>query len=226
MMDKVFWQDPYQTQLVTRVAQVIRDEVSLEATIFFAFSGGQESDTGTLAGLPVLQARKHGLDIFYLLPSGHGLKVGDEVALLIDWVRRQRLMRLHFAAEMVLQLVCQLHPGIQRIGAHIAQDKARIDFALDANIGALFSRIEAQAAQLVAENRPIICEFTDVAAQRRLWRVDGFAQMPCGGTHPRTTGEVGSIRLKRKNIGKGKERVEVYLVEDRKIVQDTVALTA
>ncbi|HLT78007.1 MAG TPA: hypothetical protein VKZ87_11510 [Ferrovibrio sp.] len=38
-----------------------------------------------------------------------------------------------------------------------------------------------------------------------------FAAVPCGGTHLRRTGEIGAIRLKRVNIGKGKERVEIAL---------------
>jgi Ser-tRNA(Ala) deacylase AlaX len=37
--------------------------------------------------------------------------------------------------------------------------------------------------------------------------------MACGGTHPRSTAEVGALRLKRKNIGKGKERIEISLLE-------------
>jgi Ser-tRNA(Ala) deacylase AlaX len=40
---------------------------------------------------------------------------------------------------------------------------------------------------------------------------EGFARMACGGTHPRTTAEVGPQRLKRKNTGRGKERIEILL---------------
>lgn len=56
-------------------------------------------------------------------------------------------------------------------------------------------------------------DFSDVVAQRRFWTVDGFATMACGGTHPATTGEIGMLTLKRKNTGKGKERIEVMLLE-------------
>ncbi|RMR11297.1 Alanyl tRNA synthetase-related protein [Pseudomonas amygdali pv. ulmi] len=48
---------------------------------------------------------------------------------------------------------------------------------------------------------------------RRCWYIKGFSEVPCGGTHLRTTGEVGRIRLKRNNIGAHKERVEIYLVD-------------
>ena len=47
--------------------------------------------------------------------------------------------------------------------------------------------------------------------EKRYWKVEGFAKRPCGGTHLKETGEVGKLRLKRKNIGKGKERAEIYL---------------
>jgi alanyl-tRNA synthetase len=213
MTRKLFWEDPYLTRLDTRITWVEDDEVGLESTIFFAFSGGQESDSGSLAGLPVLEARKDGLDIRYRLPPGHGLQPGQAVELLIDWPRRQRLMRLHFAAEMVLQLIYRLRPGIRRIGAHIAEDKARIDFAMDESIAALFAELEAASARLVAEDRPILCDYSDQPTQKRYWRVEGFASMACGGTHPRSTGEVGRLRLKRRNTGKGKERVEIFLID-------------
>ena len=211
MVRKIFWLDAYRTAHKTRIAAVDNQRVRLEETIFFAFSGGQESDAGTVAGHPVLTAEKDGQDILYTLPPDHGLRAGDEVDVRIDWDRRYRLMRLHFAAEMVLQIVYKLRPGIERIGAHISADKARVDFALDGSIAALFPRIEAEVAALLAANLPIVTAFADEAAQRRYWEVDGFARMPCGGTHPRTTAEVGAITLKRRNTGKGKERIEITL---------------
>jgi alanyl-tRNA synthetase len=85
---KVFWEDPYRTELDTSISSVTDDLVTAEATIFYAFAGGQESDTGTIAGLPVLEARKDGLEIFYTLPAGHGLRPGDPVRMRIDWERR------------------------------------------------------------------------------------------------------------------------------------------
>jgi len=211
MTRKLFWQDPYLQSHKTRVTAVDNERVRIEETIFFAFSGGQESDAGTLAGLPVLAAEKDGLDIVYTLAADHGLQVGSEVEILIDWERRYRLMRLHFAAEMVLQLVYQLRPGIERIGAHISADKARIDFAHEGSIAVLFPQIEHEVAALLSADLPIITAFTDEAAQRRYWQVEGFARMACGGTHPRSTAEVGTLKFRRKNIGKGKERIEIGL---------------
>jgi len=69
MTNKVFWEQPCLTQLETHVASVNGSVVSLEDTIIYAFSGGQESDTGTISGNEVLEAEKKGLEIFYTLEN-------------------------------------------------------------------------------------------------------------------------------------------------------------
>ena len=209
MVAKLFWQDPYRTTLDTRIAAVEGDVVRLEESIFYAFSGGQESDAGTIAGRTVLEARKEGSDILYRLEPGHGLKAGDPATIAIDGARRAKLMRLHLAAEIILELAYQNLPGIQKIGAHIAEDKARIDFEWPENISRLFPMMQEKAGALVAADYDILSAFSDEANQRRYWEIAGFARVPCGGTHLKRTGEIGAIALKRVNIGKGKERIEI-----------------
>ncbi len=210
---KLFWDDPYQTRLDTYITSVRGDDVTVADTIFYAFSGGQESDEGTIGSRRVIQARKDGKDIIYTLEQGHGLLPGDAVTMAIDWDRRYKLMRLHFAAEIVLELVYQTLASIQKIGAHIAADKARIDFIWDTNISTMFPTLQERARTLIEANHDIISAYSDEANQKRYWEITGFARVPCGGTHLKTTGEVGSITLKRKNVGKGKERIEIYLTE-------------
>jgi len=214
MTRKVFWEDPYLTQLETRVTSVDDNDITVEQTIFYAFAGGQESDHGTIGNSRVLQARKEGNEIVYTLENGHGLKPGDRVKMRIDWERRYRLMRLHFAAEIVLELAYQQLRSVKKIGAHIAQDKARIDFEWGENISKMFPIIQEQACRIVEANQEIVSAFSDEDAEERYWDISGFARVPCGGTHLRKTGEVGEIELKRKNPGKGKERIEIYVREN------------
>jgi Ser-tRNA(Ala) deacylase AlaX len=213
MTRKVFWQDPYLVRLETRVAGVEGDVVTLDDTIIYALSGGQESDHGSIGGHAVLEARKDGREIRYTLASGHGLRPGDPVVVSIDWARRYRLMRLHFAAEIVLELVYRALGPVRKIGAHIAPDKARIDFEWGENISKLFPALEQAAQAIVDADRAITSAYSDEAAERRYWQIPEFAPVPCGGTHLKRTGEIGAIELKRKNIGKGKERIEIYVDE-------------
>ena len=212
MTVKLFWQDPYRTELVTRVAAVSGERVVLAETILYAEHGGQERDHGSIGGRPVLDAAWQGHDIVYTLPPGHGLGVGETVRLALDWQRRYRLMRLHFAAELVLEITTRRMVGIEKIGAHIAVDKARIDFAWPAGIGAELPAIAQAVQALVDANGAIESAFTDVAAERRCWRIAGFAEVACGGTHLRRCGEVGQLALRRRNLGRGKERIEITLM--------------
>lgn len=212
---KRFWDDPYQTRLETQVTTVDGDTVSLVETIFYAFSGGQESDAGQIGEHPVLEARKEGLDIRYRLSAGHGLRTGDPVSVEIEWPRRRALMRLHFAAELILELVCRKFPGIEKLGAHIAPGKARIDFKAPEVLTPHLPALQADAMAIIEADREIRCAFSDETQQRRYWEIDGFARVPCGGTHLRRTGEVGRIALKRKNVGKGVERIEISLDDPR-----------
>ncbi len=211
MIQKLYWKDPYQTHLETEVTSVTTAGLTLKETIFYAFTGGQESDTGSIGGFPVLEARKCGKEIYYILPENHDIAIGDRVTVEIDWDRRYRLMRLHFAAEVVLELISRNLEGSTKIGAHISAKKARIDFTWPQSISGILPEIKKQAQTIIDADSKIISGFSDEEAERRYWQVDGFAQVDCGGTHLKRTGEVGSIALKRKNIGRGKERVEIYL---------------
>ena len=213
MTKKLFWKDPYLTVFETVVESVAGNSITLRETIFFAFSGGQESDTGTIGEYPVIEARKSGPGILYVLPEGHELKPGDKVRIEIDWDRRYRLMRLHFAAELILELVYRELDNVEKIGAHISPDKARIDFHWTENISPLFPKLISKAQFLIDQDLEIISAYSNEGSQQRYWEIPAFARVPCGGTHLKCTGEVGKIALKRKNIGKGKERIEVYAVE-------------
>lgn len=212
-MRKVFWEDPYRRTLTTIVAAVDGNRILLEETIAFSFSGGQESDKATINGLPILTSEMEDNLIYYTLEEGHGLSPGDEVTIEIDWPRRYRLMRLHFAAELILELVTQ-RLDLEKIGAHIAENKARIDFVFDQNISFIFEDLLSEYNKIIERDEPIKTGYSDEENQRRFWKIDGFAEVPCGGTHVKSTGEVGFVTLKRVNVGGGKERIEIRLVSE------------
>lgn len=208
---KIFWDDPYRTTLTTTVTSVQENAITLKETIFFAFSSGQESDRGTIGGIEVLEAKKIGTEIFYALPEGHDLKSGDTVTVEIDEIRRLALMRLHFAAELVLTAVQTRHGAPEKIGSHISPEKARIDFLWEGSIAPILPDTAEWVNRIIAEDHPIESAFTDETAERRVWRIEGVGETPCGGTHLRRTGEIGPVQLRRRNIGGGRERIEITL---------------
>src|SRR6266542_640781 len=144
---KIFWVDPYKTELLTTISGVNGNIVTLTETIAYAFSGGQQSDDGTLNQYKILMAQKNGKEIYYTIEEGHNLKINDEVLLTIDWEKRYKIMKLHFAAEIILELVNQHFGRPEKIGANITSEKARIDFIWENNISEMFPILEAKAKE-------------------------------------------------------------------------------
>ena len=103
-------------------------------------------------------------------------------------------------------------PEIKKIGAHIAQEKSRIDFECNQAISPFIISLQQEAQAIVDTDQEIISAFSDEINERRYWKIKEFSQVPCGGTHIKRTGEIGTIRLKRVNPGKGKERIEIYVL--------------
>lgn len=210
---KIFWEDPYLRHLDTTITGVLGDTLTLKETILFAFSGGQASDRGTINGFEILIAEKAGTEIYYTLPPGHGLTVGNPVHLELDWPRRYRLMKLHFAAELVLEWVYQNCGHPEKVGANITEEKARVDFVWEGNISAVFPQLLQEFNELVQRDLEIESSYSDIENETRYWEITGFARVPCGGTHLKRTREIGSVKLKRRNPGNGIERIEIQLIE-------------
>ena len=211
VVKKIFWENPYLTELNAVVTSVLGNNITLDQTIFYAFSGGQESDSGTIAEFKVMEAKKYLNEIVYTLENNPNLKEGDSVLVKIDWEKRYKIMKLHFAAEIILELVYQNYNKPKKIGANITSEKARLDFEWSGNISQIFPELNQKATEIINADLFIVSAFSDEKNERRYWQIENFAKVDCGGTHIRKTKEIGDIFLKRKSLGSDKERIEIYL---------------
>ena len=216
MTKKLFWDDPYQTECTATVTDIKGNKVKLDQTIFYAFSGGQHSDEGSIDGIKVVEAVKQGdkeniVDIEYTLEQEPEFKVGEVVKVLINPERRAKLRRLHSAIHLVYYFIEQKIGKFKTVGSDVGPDKAKIEIAWETPITALLPDIEEKTNAFLKQNHPIITRDDNTKPDLRWW-ICGQWKMPCGGTHVRSTSEIGQIRLKRENKGKGKERVDMYLV--------------
>lgn len=212
-VEKVFWQDSYLCRLSSTITSVSQDWITLDRTIGYAFSGGQCSDVISIDGFLVQEALKDDFQLLYRMPCDHHLKVGDVVTMQIDWPFRYRVMKLHFAAELVLQLVLELDGGIEKIGANITDSKARVDFMCEYPLTSSIEQLQSQIDKIIIDDMKIETGYINKDLQRRYWSLENLYTVPCGGIHVNTTGEIGKIKLKRVNLGKDKERIEVILIE-------------
>jgi len=207
---RLFWEDPYQTQCDATVIRVEGSEVVLDQSVFYAFSGGQASDSGTINGQAVKEAKKAGEDIIYVMEEPPDFKEGDKVIIEIDWEKRYDLMKLHSASH-ILYFIVQEKTGLKKIiGSNVTVDKGRLDYEYPEVISPILPDVEVKANELFNQEAEISIYPDPQDPTKRWW--EGLSwKVPCGGTHVRSTKEIGNVRLKRKNIGKGKERIEIYL---------------
>jgi alanyl-tRNA synthetase len=215
-MKKLFWQDPYQTTCKAKVVSIQDNKVKLDQTIFYAFSGGQASDEGTINGIKVLEAVKQGekediIDIIYTLEKEPDFKEGDEVEVKIDEKRRDTLRRLHSLAHLVYYFVIEECGELKTIGSNISERKARMDYEHDGSFKEVIAKIQEQTQKFIQEGHDIVMKGDENKEDLRWWTCKDW-KMPCGGTHVKNTSEIGQIKLKRKTIGSGKERIEMSLV--------------
>lgn len=83
-------------------------------------------------------------------------------------------------------------------------------FLEDPYLSELKARITSVSCDMVTLDRTVFYAASG-GQEKRFWEIEGFAKVSCGGTHVKRTGEVGGMKLKRNNIGKGKERIEITL---------------
>lgn len=212
--EKLFHKDPYLKESEATVVKIDGERVWLDKTLFFAFSGGQASDNGTINQQFLKDLQKDGDDIIHFIEKPE-FKKGDNVLLVLDWDRRFKLMRLHSAAHIVY-LVLRKKIGEQKlIGSNIHADKARIDYDYPNSIGEFLPDAERETNELIDAGLAIKTWEDQEKKGRFWWVLEGSQKfgekLPCGGTHPNNTKEIGHIKLKRKNLGAGKERVEIIL---------------
>ncbi|MFO8015547.1 MAG: alanyl-tRNA editing protein [Candidatus Woesearchaeota archaeon] len=220
MTEKLFWKDPYMKECEAKVTSKMGPEIQLDQTCFFAFSGGQASDKGTIGGINVQEAVKTDDNITYVLEKPPEFNEGDTVKVEIDWEHRYKLMRLHSAAHIISFLVFgKWGMGFDDIvGSNISIDKARLDFATDRNPNDIIPEIEETTNRIIGEGHEIKTYDDPESPGKRLWEMhfkedgnDKEILFPCGGTHVKNSSEIGQVKLKRKNIGSRKERIEVSL---------------
>lgn len=238
MTAKLFLEDPYQTSFEATVTAASENGVQFDKTIFYATSGGQPGDTGVLnisnQNIPVVTTKKgEGLeDIWHILPEGTSLKIGDKVSGEIDWATRHRHMRMHTC----LHLLCSLIVG-NVTGGSVGADKGRLDFDLPAGaldkddlnikLNALIAADHIVSTEWITDEEldanPNLIRTMSVkppsgGGRVRLVRIgpkDNTVDLqPCGGTHVKSTGEIGPVSIvKIENKGKQNRRISVVFAE-------------
>ena len=208
----LFNDDPYKTSFKAIVTKIDDNIVELDQTAFYPEGGGQVGDTGVLSKVKVVDTKKNNGFIQHILETFPDFEIGEEVDGEVDWDRRYRIMKLHSAAHIMEYFLWQNIEKMDRVGSRVDEKKDRADYVYEGRLPAEgLVKAEKDTNVFLSENHEILIHLDPTDPDIRIWSC-GPIKMPCGGTHVKNTSEIGVVKLKRKNPGKGVERVETSLV--------------
>jgi alanyl-tRNA synthetase len=206
--------------------------VVLDRTYFYAASGGQPADRGTLAGVPVADVRDTGHAVVHDLADPIELAPGEAVTGVVDDEFRTYCMRAHTASHALYGAARRLCEELGYGGFDISPEKVRVDLATPTDLDDdRLVELERLTNRAVWESRPVTWAEVPVDDARaredvafntkteegvmadaetvRIVEIDGWDVAACGGTHVSNTREIGPVTLlDRSNPGEGLTRVE------------------
>lgn len=195
--------------------------VTLDRTAFYPTGGGQPTDTGTLGDARVVDCIDAEDDGVLHVIQGPTPEVGDTVHGKIDWLRRLEHLQQHTGQHILSAAFVQLFDAPTR-SFRVLEHECEIDVALGDPTDERIEQTVDLANQIIWESRPIqIRQVTSEEAatlplrkeparegELRIVEIAGFDLTPCGGTHAKSTGEVGVIAVRSWERAKGLARIQ------------------
>ena len=234
MTEELFSTDAYARSCEATVAEVTEDGLVLDRTVFYARGGGQPGDTGLIrwdgGSVSVTDTVKRDGHVLHVL-DGEAPPGGTAVSAEIDWDRRHTLMRTHTALHALSAVIFRDHDA-KVTGGNMEPGVARMDFELETIDAEFGRRVEEVLNAELAADRPVHVGFLPRAEAMsdpdlirtkvnlipesvdpiRVIEIEGLDKQADGGTHVRSTGEVGVVRVARtENKGKAFKRMRIEL---------------
>ncbi|ABL88095.1 alanyl-tRNA synthetase [Pyrobaculum islandicum DSM 4184] len=222
---ELFYEDSYMRSFKARVLRVIDGRyVVLDQTAFYPEGGGQPADRGVLkfqgGEAKVVDVQRVGHVVVHVV-EGQLPPEGAEVVGEIDWERRYSLMKMHTGTHVLIQSIRRvLGPHIWQAGAQKDIPSSRLDVThYKLPTAEEIAKIEELANKVVQENLPVYVKimprneaeakygfilYQGGVVPTREIRVlqigpdeEPFDIQACGGTHLRSTGEIGLIKIQK-----------------------------
>tara|TARA_B100001173_G_scaffold247092_1_gene217497 strand:- start:67 stop:768 length:702 start_codon:yes stop_codon:yes gene_type:complete len=231
-MSKLFEENAYLKEFEAKIININVEEktIELDNTAFYARSGGQPGDIGEIIAenqnIEVEDTIKKDNKIINIINKTENLDKGIAIIGKINWEKRYKYMKMHSA----LHLMCSVIPlGVT--GGQIGYEKSRLDFN-DPDKEINKEEIEEKINSLVKDDYEITSEIIDskildeqpelvrtmsvkppqIDGKIRLIKIGNVDLQPCGGTHVKSTAEIGSIKIgKIENKGRMNRRVNILL---------------
>ena len=216
MTERLYYQDCYLREFNARVMETEGNRVYLDRTAFYPTSGGQPFDLGTLGGVAVREVIDEEDRIGHVMDAP---PAATEVAGVIDWERRYDHMQQHTGQHLLSAVLEELFK-IRTLSFHLGGEVSTIDVDAPSVTPEQIERVEERCAEVVAEARPVQIAFEDASATLELRKasertgtlrivtIENLDRSACGGTHVRTTAEIGMVLAGKSEKIRGITRLE------------------
>lgn len=220
MTKKLYYEDPYLTTFTASIIKKEPEYVIISETAFYPTGGGQPCDTGSLNGISVVNVEVIDGELRHFLAEPLDSQSID-VKGSINWLRRFDHMQQHAGQHILSAAFAELFQ-MQTVSFHLGKETATIDLDTTEVTAEQLKKAEELANQIILENRAIETKWvtedelaqyklrkaTSIKEDIRLVIIPDFDYNACGGTHPSSTGQVGSIKILQTEKQKRHIRVE------------------
>jgi alanyl-tRNA synthetase len=220
-------------RLVSRVGVEALWQVALDRSAFYPTSGGQPFDKGSLVAtsrngavleVPIdeVEEDEHG-EVWHL--TSKPLVAGTPVRATVDWDRRLDHMQQH-SGQHLLSALFSRELSAHTVSFHLGDETSTIDLNAASIPAASLERIERLANQIIAQDRPLatktvsredaeallaageLRKLPEREGDMRLIEIEGVDLNACGGTHVRSTGQIGGLAIRSSEKVRQGLRVE------------------
>jgi alanyl-tRNA synthetase len=220
MTNRLYYTDAYQASFAANVVDRSDDgtRVYLDDTAFYPTSGGQPHDLGTLGGVAIVDVVDEGERIAHVLAEPLDAATVS-VAASVDWTRRYDNMQQHTGQHLLSAVFEDLY-GFHTVSVHFGDDYSTLDLDTELLTYQQIVAAERRANEIVAESRPVVVTFEDAASASglrkasdregslRVVSIEGIDRSACGGTHVRSTAEIGAVLVRASERIRKATRVE------------------
>jgi misacylated tRNA(Ala) deacylase len=230
----LFRQNSYLQECQATIIAVESNQIILDQTVFYPLGGGQPGDSGYIEKssgetMRIVDTRKGDHEAIIHLTESEisSFAVGDKVIARIDWMPRYQRMRLHTCLHLLGAVVAR-----PVTGGNIADGYARLDFDLDTSpdkedltqqLNQLIQKDIALSTSWITDEEMLanmdLVKTMSVqppmgVGKVRLIEIPNIDLQPCGGTHVKSTAEIGEVFIKKiEKKGKLNRRIKVALAQ-------------
>jgi len=217
---RIYYDDAFEKEFQARImhCEVLPPDVNsgitgqvwglvLDRTAFYPTSGGQPNDLGKIGDANVLDVRDDGDEIVHLVdrkPSN------PDVLGCINWPRRFDHMQQH-SGQHLLSAMFQERFGRPTVSFHLGADLSTIDLQGPEPSEEILEGAERAANRVIFEDRPLTVRYgtaedlAELGVRKKVERegilraieIEGVDLQPCGGTHVKSTGQIGTLLVRR-----------------------------